>query len=233
MNGCPDDCPVCGGYGVVRGDFPVGHKNFGKLLPCPKKSPYSQDRYLRCGLDNTDYEKTFADLLDVGNTEEVVRVFRKVMNRGYGLIYLWGTWGNGKSNLLMIAVAEWLRKKQDETAAYVNTSDVISALRKAEFSSDGDDEKRSLERWAKCTLLCFDEFEKVRSTPYGDEKRFRLLDERYLLATRKKAITVFASNIPPKDYAGEIFDRLRDRRVDAIEMTGESVRTGMMWDDDE
>lgn len=48
----PDVCPTCGGLGVVRGDFPRGHADYGKLFPCPAancttRQATDRDRYAR------------------------------------------------------------------------------------------------------------------------------------------------------------------------------------------
>src|SRR5258708_7346680 len=29
-----DVCPICGGFGVITKDVPVGHEDFGKAFPC-------------------------------------------------------------------------------------------------------------------------------------------------------------------------------------------------------
>lgn len=225
---CHPSCSVCGGLGYVRYDVPVGHPKFGRLEPCPERGNLVRPMFLRSGLQGAEFNLTWNDVWDLGNVLDAVEIVRNVMTRGYGVVFMYGNWGVGKTLVMQIAVATWLRDHKTD-ASYVNMSNMIDAMREAQFDPDADNQRGDMTHWSNCDLLCIDEFDKVRDTPYGTEKKFGILDERYVMAVRMKNITIIASNKTPDEYPGYIYDRLRDGRMDMVEFTGQSARPGMEW----
>lgn len=228
----PDpNCKTCGGVGLYRKDVPVGNPDFGKLFPCTCVEFEHLPRYKRSGLHESEYTLTWEDVLKLDDIGKGIEAVKQCLARGYGMVYLWGLWGNGKTHLLKVAVAITLSQAMD--AAYVNTSDLVEASREAMFDPDGDDKRHRLSYWSTCPVLCLDEFDKVRSTEFAAEKRFRLLDERYVMATRKQNVTIIASNTDPKEFTGEIHSRLNDGRVEVVHLNGADARPGMEYEPDD
>jgi len=223
---CKPDCPTCGGSGWVRGDFPVGHPQFGKLQPCPEMDLESvMPAYAaKFGLTKAERGLTWDDVLPLGNAAEAANRVAYVIERGYGWVYLWGSYGTAKTLILQIATAYALREGRE--AAYVRMADILDNLRQG--ISDSSTGQR-LEWWQGLPLLCIDEFERVNETGYADEKRFQLMDQRYVSACRMESVTLIAGNADPSRFDGYLWDRIRDGRFEVIRMTGESVRPGMEY----
>jgi len=230
MSKCDPSCPICGGLGLYRLDVPPGHPDFGKLFPCDNLDKKFLPQYLRSGLHESEQRLTWADVWDLGNVKEAIQYTKMALDLGYGFIFLHGAWGNGKTHILKVAVSLALAKGW--RASYVNMSDMIESMRKARFDPDGDDDKGNQTYWANCKVLAIDELDKVRDTEFSKEQRFRLFDERYVMATRMQNLTIVASNDEPGAYYGEIHSRLNDGRARIIHMTGKDVRPGMKYPED-
>lgn len=229
---CKPDCEICGGVGVIRYDVEVTHPEFGKLHPCPNLDKKQLPHYSRSGLHKSEQEFTWGDVWDLpdSNMQKAIQAVKMSLDRRYGFIFISGTWGNGKSHLLKVAVSLSLAKGRK--ASYVNTADVIEVMRESQFDPDMDNAKHDIEYWANCQVLALDEFDKVRDTEYATEKRFRLLDARYVMATRMQNVTILASNTPANQFHGEIHSRLNDGRAQIIELSGKDVRPAMDYPED-
>lgn len=231
---CDPGCAICSGQGVVRYEREVHDPKFGKLEPCPNREQETLSTFVRSGLDPSEYHLRWEDLYNFkeNNIKGAERTLRKTLEDGYGMIFFHGGWGLGKTALMKVAVSVWLDSNRGN-AAYANTVEILDIIQKVQFDPDGDNVKGDLTYMSNCRLLAMDEFDKVRDTPYASEKRFQLLDERYVMASRKQAVTLIASNAPPSEYDGYIVDRLRDGRGHIIELTGKSVRPGLSNEEDE
>jgi len=226
---CKPDCPVCGGVGWIRNDVPVDHPDFGKLRPCPNADVTIMPRYKESGLTNDEFNMSWSGVWDIGIAAKVAEILKKVLSTGYGFVFMYGGYGLGKTHMLKTSVSEYLRKK-DKTAVYANASSIIEALRSVFDDNATSSHISSLRYWSEVDLLCIDEFDKVRDTPFAQEQRFMLLDTRYVMAVRQKGITFIASNEPPEFFSPYIHDRLRDGRCSIVRMDGPSVRPGMDYD---
>lgn len=216
---CTMDCPICGGIGYVRDDN-------GKVNICPNVNPlrvYPGERY---GVDNEEREFTWAMVQPFNNVMAAVNAVKRALDRGYGWVYLWGPPGLGKTLVLKIAVALYL--KDYKAAAYCRMAEIIDDLRAAfDAKNPSEESQRKLDWWADLPLLAIDEFDRVRTTEYSDERRFLLMDRRYEMSLREKTITIMASNNDPSTMDGYLWDRIRDGRFAVVHVQGESVRPGM------
>jgi len=228
---CNSNCPECGGVGLVRLDVPVGHPDFGHLVPCTNLDRKKLPHYTRSGLHKSELDLTWKDVWDLDNIKDGIQSVKMALDLGYGLLFLHGTWGNGKSLLLKVATSLALANNQQ--ASYVNMSDIVKAMQDSEFNPDGDNAKGDLTYWVNCKVLAIDEFDKVRDTEYAVEKRFRLFDTRYVMATRMQNVTILASNTPPEEFTGEIHSRLNDGRAKIIKLVGKDVRPAMEYPETE
>ena len=222
---CKPDCKTCGGCGYFRYDVPVGHPEFGKLHRCPER-PVEERNFARHGLSKSERDLDWGSVITLqgSNASAAISKVRSVIERGYGWVYIWGTYGTAKTLILQIAAAVSLRAGKE--AAYVRMAEVLDHLR--DGFDDGDYSER-LQWWQSLPVLCVDEFERVNETGWVEEKRFVLMDNRYVAATRGESVTIMAGNGDPSKFDGYLWDRIRDGRFEVIRMTGESARPGMDW----
>ena len=222
---CAPDCPVCGGLGWLRGDYPVDHPMFGKMQICPERLP--RVLAIESGLQGKELDYTWEKVKSMNNADDGVKATREVLERG-GWVFLWGPPGLAKTLILQIAVAESIRARR--AATYVRMVEVIDNLRRS-FDTEygGEEEARRLERWATTPILAIDEFDRVKQTEYAATKRFELMDRRYADAVRGKTITLMSSNANPRTFDDYLSSRIMDGRFAVVNLTGTDVRPLMGW----
>ena len=215
---CDPDCEICGGLGQIRiGD---GRVNF-----CPNLSMWDRPGSFIYGISREEAEDFhWEKILLVNNIGRAVEAIKSVLDDGYGMVYIHGLSGLGKTLTLKTAVVESLRKKN--LSCYVRMAEILDHLRQG-FNVQNSDECERLKRWSEIPILCIDEFDRVRSTEYSNERIFVLMDRRYELANKKKVVTIIASNSAPNQLSGYLFDRIRDGRFFIFELSGKSLRPGM------
>jgi len=145
-----------------------------------------------------------------------VEVVKPAYERGWGMVFLWGTWGQGKTLLGKIATATAYR--DGKSCAYANMSAVLNDIRLAfdEKENKTTDLLRRMDWWNSRQVLFIDELDKVNDTPWAQEQIFILLDQRYQLAVRESALTIVASNSSTDELDGYLKSRLHDRRVGQV-----------------
>jgi DNA replication protein DnaC len=180
------------------------------------------------GLSKSERNLDWNNLLPLegSNARVAEKVVRKVLDRGYGWVYLWGEYGTAKSLILQIATSVSLQTGKE--ASYVRMAEILDHIR-AGFN-EGNASKR-LDWWEAVPVLCVDEFERVHETDWAGEKRFVLMDNRYVSACRRESVTIIAGNADPSKLDGYLWDRINDGRFEIVKMTGESARPGMDWAD--
>lgn len=226
---CNPSCEICGGFGFYRVNVPIGHPSFGKLLRCPNVDILSLPGSDKYGLEHDelfglDWSSIYP--LEDSRCTEAAEIVRKILDRGYGWIYLWGDHGQAKSLILKIAVATRLRN--NVMASYVNMADLVSNLREA-FDTDHPsfEAESRLDFWRDIPILAIDEIDRVNNTSWVAEQRFRLLDSRYVTAIRRESVTIMASNRSPNFLDPYLADRVLDGRFVVMELRGVSARFGM------
>ena len=226
---CSPTCEICGGGGWVRFDLPREHPQFGKLQPCPNMDidvdlPGKARLY---GLSKHERALDWTAVLPLegSNAVEAVDIVRRVIERGYGWVYLWGDYGVAKSLILQIATAVSLRSGKD--ASYIRMAEILDHLR--DGFDEGDYSSR-MEWWLSVPILCIDEFERVNETGWAENRRFVLMDNRYVNAGRRESVTIMAGNKNPSTFDGYLWDRIQDGRFHVVKVTGESARPGMEWE---
>lgn len=222
---CRPDCQICGGFGLIRYDVPPSDSRFGKLLPCPNlpaESPIFEDH----GLTNLERTWTWANVKKRENIGEGIRILKQAIQRGHGLVYLYGGPGLAKTLLLKIACAEWARSGRG-IFHFTPLSVILEDLRTA---YDDDEPQRALaekeRKYSRFPLLAIDEVGAQRTTDFSIEKFFKLIDVRHENGTERgeNILTLMAGNVSPKDIDFRIADRLTDTRNAIIRLTGESYR---------
>ncbi len=226
---CRFDCGYCGGVGYIRVDIGDGLMSNYKVELCPNVNPFNVGYGKRIGITEGEAANlNFEEVLLINGIGEAVEAVQITLARGFGMVYLYGSFGLGKTLILKTAVAQSLRMGRGREAAYTRMVDILDNLRAA-FDEPGGNEFARLNWWADLHTLCIDEFEKVRGTEYAEERRFSLLDERYEQAIRQEGITIMASNTEPGSLPGYLSDRVQDGRFFVVELKGRSLRPGMDW----
>ena len=221
---CRMDCPICGGIGYVKTDL-------GKVEICPNSDPlkvYTGERY---GIDTGERALTWSKIEAMNNTDAAADAVQRVIQRGYGWVYLWGPPGLGKTLILKIAVAEYLRSHR--LGAYIRMAEILDDLRAAfDAQNPSEESQKRLDWWSNLPLLAIDEFDRVRATEYASERRFLLMDRRYEQALREKSITIMTSNSDPAALESYLFDRIQDGRFEIVKVRGDSFRPTEKYNDE-
>lgn len=223
---CVSECETCGGSGYITLDEPdIRNPQFGRLEFCPSVDKWSLPGATRYGLEKTEIESMEWDgLVDLESVEVLVRAIERLIERGHGWLYVWGPYGLGKTYALKTAVALLLRSGKE--ASYVRMAQIMDRLRAGFDNPEAVDS--SMDWWTGVPFLAIDEFDRMRSTEYASEQQFVLMDQRYESAIREQTATIIASNHRPEDLStpgsGYLVDRIRDRRFEVLEMTGDSMR---------
>jgi len=171
----------------------------------------------RLGLDEREVNLTWdAIKRNVSEGGKVLDAVQPAYKRGYGMVFLWGAWGQAKtlSGKILTATAH----RDGKRAAYANISNVLDDIRLAfdEPERKQTELLRRMDWWIERDVLFLDELDKSNDTPWAQERLFQLLDQRYMRAIREEALTVIASNSDAADLDGYIKSRLEDRRLGPI-----------------
>lgn len=219
---CDPNCPECRGTGYFRYDLPLGHPKFGVVYPCPNakraKTKLAIENAVtdsRFGLTNDELKNLKWSLVQTGinHADVASNIVKKAMSDGYGMIFIHGGFGQGKSLVLKIATAMALRA--GKSGAYANISTILDHIRAA--YDDPENKMTELIRrmnwWTALDLLAIDELDKTASTGWAQDRIFRLLDDRYQNAVRQNTITLIASNHDTlDDISGYLYSRINDNR---------------------
>jgi DNA replication protein DnaC len=222
---CLPDCPVCGGVGYIRHEVPLGHPKFGKLERCPRAQALAVEKSLQAGEIDPRIGLTADELRDlswnlvkrgVNQADRAGEITKRAYMSGYGMVFLHGGFGQGKSLVLKIAVATALN--EGKRAAYANLAGVLDDIRIAydERENKMTELVRRMDWWTSLDVLAIDELDKVGQTDWARERIFQLLDARYQRAIRQEALTVIASNHESLDeLSGYLKSRIEDNRFAA------------------
>ena len=223
---CSPDCEICGGSGYYRLNVDLQDDRFGDVFICPNVDRSGMPGFEQVGLEKDELESLSWDtLIDEPGVEKSIQAVRETIKQGHGWVFLYGGFGVGKTFILKIAIAEMIRSGSE--ASYVRMAEILDHLR--DSFDDGVQEKETtrLKFWSKLPILAIDEFDRVRNTEYGLERRFVLMDRRYEDAINGSTITILASNSDPSKLPGYLYDRVRDGRFRIIHLSGESFRPGI------
>jgi DNA replication protein DnaC len=173
--------------------------------------------YKRIGIREDEATLTWMAVRpDISDGMKALAAVKPMYERGWGVVFLWGTWGQAKTLIGKILTATAFR--DGKTAAYANVSTMLDDIR---LAFDSDEHKtteliRRMEWWSNRDVLFLDELDKSNDTPWAQERMFQLLDQRYQRAVREEALTVIASNKSTDALDGYLKSRLYDVRVGQV-----------------
>lgn len=203
---------------------------FGKVEPCPNNT--QRFDFAKMGIHPDERAGlTWESLSRVPGVQEIKAALDELSERGHGWVFLWGGPGQAKSRALKIIVNQLLG--EGLPAIYTTMSDVFENLRAVygDYVDKRQTAETRLDHWTAAPMLALDEFEKGRSTEFSEEKRFALVDKRYMLnIERKVGMTVFASNADPQTFPPYVRSRIFDGRCKVVELAGVDMRPAMQWE---
>ena len=217
-------CDFCKGLRWVRADVPVGHSDFGQLVPCPecgdlaerqrrrkayrtrraRIQAYTQNtgRYSRQTFENFDQRQGERGTASIRRAYEAAWAFAQ---NPQGWLVLYGTKGTGKSHLAA-AVANHLESPPEEErplVMFITAPDLLDLLRSG-YSVGDYDELLWLTRTVDVLIL--DDLGVERVNEWVDEKLFQILNYRY----QAELPTMVVTNCRLEDLEPRIYDRLSD-----------------------
>jgi DNA replication protein DnaC len=221
---CIPGCPICGGIGYVRLDLPVHDPNFGKIQRCPNAKMLDIERRQsdpRIGLTVDEVRNlTWESIMPSSPVYDFVGTIREAVKNRSGFILLVGPPGRGKTLMLKVTVAVAIHAEYD--AAYANMSEILDDLRRSfDANSSGTELASRMDWWMRQDVLAIDEYDKVNSTPWAQERIHLVMDTRYRKALYGEGVTVVAANSEPKD--DYLISRFNDARVGKIIRLGGNV----------
>ena len=231
--GADPDCQRCGGFGWEQAPQFDNHwfichcvveaRNAFLANLQPQFDPAT------IGLHESELSLTWdAVKPDISDGMKAVNAVKPAYERGWGMIFLWGTYGQAKTLIGKILTATAFR--DGKSAVYAN---VLNALDNIRLAFDEQEHKttellRRMDYWISRDVLFLDELDKVNSTSWAQERMFELLDRRYVRAIREEAFTVISSNRSDAALDGYLKSRLNDKRLGpVVRLNGIDGRTVM------
>lgn len=182
--------------------------------------------YARIGIRESEVSMSW-DLVQEGISDgmKALQAVKPAYERGFGIVFLWGSWGQAKTLIGRILTATALRAGR--RPAYANVSDVLDDIRKGFEDKEHMTTElvRRMDWWISRDVLFLDEIDKCNDTPWAQDRMFKLLDQRYVRAIREEALTVIASNSSVASLDGYLQSRLKDHRLGpVVYLNGEDGR---------
>ncbi len=226
------NCPHCHGLGYVRQDLPVGHPNFGKVLPCVCRTQEISETALRqlyaYSQLNALKEKTFENFEPRGRAglpHSQANSLESAYNRALlfaqnpqGWLLLTGPYGCGKTHLAA-AIGNYAVAHGIPTL-FITLPDLLDSLRAAYSSPETTFEDR-MHQVREVPLLIIDDFGTQNATDWAEEKIFQILNHRYV----NRLPLVVTTNLPDESIAPRIRSRLLDPElVDVVRIQAPDYR---------
>jgi DNA replication protein DnaC len=218
----------------VRYDLPVGHKDFGKLFPCPgNHAPVDsgrKDTLRRLGNLDAFTDKTFEAFQTErpGLTQQQRASLDMAAGSAWGFaqaprgwLILEGSYGCGKTHLAA-AIANW-RLEQGDSVVFMTTPDLLDYLRSAYAPNAEAGYDETFEPLRQTALLVLDDLGTENPSQWAQEKLFQLLNHRY----NETLPTVITTNVEPDALDPRLRSRLMDERiVQRIRINAPDFRSG-------
>jgi DNA replication protein DnaC len=207
-------CPICQDAGYLRGDFPVGHPMFGRIVPCQCKQmeiDARQAEELR-KLSNLDMfsHQTFEDFdSEIGGVGEAYEAaLQFAQEPGHSWLFLYGPCGIGKTHLA-VAIARYAMQWHQMSVYFAVVPDLLDHLRATFDPASGSayDERFTTIRNAQ--LLVLDDLGTENATPWAREKLYQVINHRYI----EQLPTVITSNVDQRKVDDRIMSRILDHRL--------------------
>ncbi|MFC2064162.1 DnaA ATPase domain-containing protein [Chloroflexota bacterium] len=204
-------CEICHDLHFIRRDYPIDHPMFGRLEVCDCQTNRLIERLKsESNLNNDETKKRLDQVCVEGRpgTGKIVDEARVFVQKPIGILTIYGSCGNAKTEVLQAIVNELIEKKIP--VRYITGFDLLGDLKSA--INEGEDVRNRLRKYEDIDVLVVDEFDKVRETEWVDEQLTQLIDIRYRNGINGECGTVVAMNKHPREFNNWIFSRLSDGR---------------------
>ena len=215
----PEVCPYCGGIGYVTLDVPVGHRLFGKAVPCICKLGIVGLPDFACTRETSNighmshmtfdsFSVTRAGAPEVsyslGHALELARQFARSPS---GWLVFAGPYGCGKTHLAA-AIANY-RIEQHLPVLFVVVPDLLDYLRAAYAPSSPVTYDQRFQQVREMEVLILDDLGTQNATPWAAEKLYQILNYRYSAVLP----TVITTNQALTDMEPRLASRFRDQSI--------------------
>jgi DNA replication protein DnaC len=212
-------CPLCQGLGWVSVNVPVGHRLFGKAVPCQCQRARQHERRLgnlrstsnlqhlqRMTFDSfvTDRHDAVEVTFSLGYALETAREFAQ---NPLGWLLLQGPYGCGKTHLA-VAIAND-RVARGQPALFVVVPDLLDHLRATYGPSSPVSYDERFEQVRNVELLILDDLGTQNATSWAAEKLYQILNYRY----NAELPTVITTNQRIDDMDPRLVSRLKDQHL--------------------
>ncbi len=210
-------CSICGGLGYVRTNAPVGHPDFGKLVPCTCRLAELAERRISALRSIGDLETlsrmTFETFIPEGhglppdkqaNLRWAYEEAKSFAENPRGWLVLKGGYGCGKTHLAAAIANACIERGQP--VLFITVPDLLDHLRSAFAPTSVADYDARFEEVRTAPVLILDDLGTESGTTWAQEKLFQIFNYRY----NARLPTVITTN---RDLE-EITLRLRSRLVD-------------------
>ncbi len=221
------ECSICGDFGWVRMDVPLGHPSFGRAHPCvcqkrdndPSRIARLQ-RYSNLGsLTRLTFENTKVN----GRSDDPVRqdLFNKCYKEAIafaddpnGWLVLTGPSGSGKTHLAA-AVANRVVERGCPVF-FIFVPDLLDHLRSTFSPSSDESYDQLFEQVRSAPFLILDDLGGHSSTPWAQEKLHQIVNQRY----SSRMPTVFTIGVGIDELDQRWQTRLDDESLSTVCETG-------------
>lgn len=173
----------------------------GSLVECPTCKAVERRRFDRI----QQYDKMFAfrpplselrlaSLLPHPQRAAALAAARRFVAQPNGWLYLYGTYGDGKTYLVAATVNDL--RAAGHLAIFCVVPKMLNWLRAAFEQGSGRSHPADLQWLCDAPVLALDDLDAQKPTEWGDEQLYNILDERY----RSHRPTIITSNTPPTEY---------------------------------
>jgi DNA replication protein DnaC len=212
-------CEICGGLGWISANVPIGHPQFGKLLPCPhRQGEVDQTAVKRASQDMSAFRGMVFETFSSEGREThtltpeqrkslqtaVSQLKKYCADSSRGWILLMGTYGCGKTHLAAAIANELL--DQGILVHFINVPDLLDYLRAAYNPSVAETYDQRFQEILDAPVLVLDDLGAQNVTPWAEEKLYQILNARYVT----KRPTIVTTNLDLDDLDPRIRSRLSD-----------------------
>lgn len=206
-------CDQCHDAGWFTYDCDIHDHNFGKLHRCPCQQ--SSDVAQKCatlransGLNAVSTQTFVTFDPDHAGTRSAYRAARAFANQPEGFLYLYGSYGSGKTHLAMAIGNALIDAAMSIYFAVV--PDLLDKLQVAQFDGYGAGYERLTRQLRTVDVLILDDLGAEKTTEWRTMQLYLLVNERYQL----NRPTIITSNLAPSSDRWE--PRLRSRLCDDV-----------------
>jgi DNA replication protein DnaC len=210
-------CPKCHGVGYLRSDLPVGHPDFGKLQVCDCRAAQvsQQVRQRLFALSHLEELRhlTFENFQPRGRVglpprqadslEQAFNHAQQFAQRLEGWLMLQGGLGCGKTHLAA-AIANFAVSIGVPTL-FITVPDLLDSLRFT-FNDPAATFEERFDQIRSAPLLVMDDFGTQKTSAWGQEKLFQIINYRYV----NRLPLVVTTNLSDEDFEERIASRLQD-----------------------